>query len=245
LEPQSRQVIAGNQQGFVFMIQADENQNAAVMQLTDMSQYGHGLVQMIIIDHTLQNGDYIAIYDNEQPIVDALGNPQTIFKVFLVQDSDTILISIATLEGGDYTGGAYIARVSNIRMLSKQWNPYVKDDRNFHLAKIDFGVFKTTNGQITVDYYPSYTEFSMLTQASGNSMILGNGILETSAYPLYPLETMQTLLWHPIYFQTDGEAIQIYLYFTDVQITNPQIAFSPFELEGMVLYTQPTTARLQ
>jgi hypothetical protein len=35
------------------------------------------------------------------------------------------------------------------------------------------------------------------------------------------------------------------MYFTDDQITNPAIAFSDFELEGMVLHTQATTSRLQ
>ena len=78
-------------------------------------------------------------------------------------------------------------------------------------------------------------------------MIMGTSVLETSPYPayLYPLEQSQDRLWHPIYFQTDGECIQINIYMSPQQICNPDIAFSDFEIEGMVLHTQPVSYRLQ
>ena len=73
------------------------------------------------------------------------------------------------------------------------------------------------------------------------------GVLETFPYnpAYYPLEQQQTRLWHPLYFQSDGECIQLFMYFTDEQIRDPNIAFSDFELEGMILHTQATASRLE
>ena len=88
-----------------------------------------------------------------------------------------------------------MARVPMLQILSKEWNPYKKENRGFHLAKIDFGVKKTSAGQVTVDYYPSHSD-----------QVLGSLTLETSKYALVPLEEFQRLLWHPLYF--NGEEIQ-------------------------------------
>ncbi len=80
---------------------------------------------------------------------------------------------------------------------------------------------------------------------TGTNTIMGNGILETSPYATVPLESLQTRLWHPIYFQTDGECVQISIFLSDAQIKDNIIAFSDFQLEGMVLHTMPTSQRLQ
>ena len=74
---------------------------------------------------------------------------------------------------------------------------------------------------------------------------MGNNVLDTSPYPLVPLEQFQERLWHPIYFQTDGECIQLFMYLTDGQLRDPGVAFEDFQLEGMILYTLPTAQRLQ
>jgi hypothetical protein len=72
---------------------------------------------------------------------------------------------------------------------------------------------------------------------------LGTNILETKPYNvgLYPLEQTQTRLWHPIYFQADGQYVQINIYLSPDQLTDPEIVSSEFELEGMVLHTRPTS----
>ena len=250
LEAQSRQVIAGNQQGFVFLVQADTSYNAPVMQLTDAVQSGTGLL-LTIVDHTLGVGDYIYIQGMDQVILAPNPTPPPstvstfIFSIEQVIDANTVFINPATIVG-TYTGGGFVARVSQINALSKQWNPYVSQGRDVYLAKIDFNVLKTTSGSVTVDYYPSYTELSMLTEGTGTGTIMGNGILDMFPYTLfYPLEAAQTLLWHPVYFQTQGEAVQIYIYLSDAQMRSVPVAFSDFELQGLVLHTQPTSARLQ
>lgn len=241
VDAQFRQVIAGNQQGYVFIVDSTESQNAQAMQITNMQVVG-SYTKLTIIDHTLNitpYGDYVNLLNTGVGI-------DGIYKVTSYIDTNNVLVGPITFVG-TYAGGGSAGRVSNIQILTKQWNPYVDKSRDVYIAKIDFGIQKTSAGQITVDYYPSATELSMLDQATGTGAIQGNGILETSPYSatLYPLEQYQDRLWHPIYFQADGECIQLFMYMTPAQMTNPAIAFSDFELEGMVLHTQATTSRLQ
>jgi hypothetical protein len=241
-----RQVIAGNQQGYVFIVDSGTGgvtRNAAVMSVTNMTAVGT-LITLKIIDHTLVVGEYISLENLQGVTLD-----KVIYKVNSVVDADTITV-IGTLTG-TYNGGAVVSRVSNIGILSKQWNPYIDKGRNFYLAKIDFCVDRTSNGEVTVDYFPSGSQQSMLTMGNGGTVgtnsNVGNGVLETRPYDptIYPFEQVQDRLWHPLYFQTDGQTIQIFVYMSEDQITNTSIAWSDFELEALCLYTMPTSARLQ
>src|SRR5579859_1469653 len=203
-------------------------------------------VTLTIIDHTLNvtpYGDYVNIRDASGVSFSGFG----IYKVVAYVDTNNVEVGPITFFTGTYEGGGTAARVSNILLLTKQWNPYVDKSRNVYVAKIDFGVQKTDSGQITVDYYPSATELSMLYEARQTGTLQGNGTLETSPYnpTFYPLEQVQDRLWHPIYFQTDGECIQLFMYMAEDQMVEPDISFSDFELEGMVLHTQPTASRLE
>lgn len=242
-DAQFRQVIGGNQQGFVLVIDSDESRNAPSMQITALvANMVPGFIDLTIIDHTLNVGDYIAI-ENCQ------GSTQLNGLIFKVYSFNTINEISIEFDGAfdPYTGGGTVARVSQISIQTKQWNPYDKKGMNVYLSKIDFGVDATSTGQIVVDYYPSSTELSMLEQGGplGTDMIMGTGILETFPYPTIPLELQQNRLWHPVYFQTDGECIQLQIYLNDIQMRTPAIAWSDFQLEGMVLHTQPTSTRLQ
>jgi hypothetical protein len=211
-------------------------------------------IQLTIYDHTLavregsEASDFVTI-EGAQGIVISPAN-QVIFQVVSVIDPNNVIVNVAQVGmvasfTGMYTGGGFSARVSNPQLLTKQWNPYISKGRNVYLQRIDFGVTRTSAGQILVDYSPSSSDLLFINDATKSGAILGNGILETSPYPDFPLEQTQELLWHPIYFQTDGEFIQLYIYMTPIQLTNPAIAWSEFEIQGMVLWTQPTTNRLQ
>lgn len=240
-QAQFRQVIAGNQQGFVFIVSADLTRNAEALQITNMVNSGSG-VNLTVINHNLNVGDYVYIQD----VSGSVGLNLGIFRVTNYIDVNTIRIGPVQITGA-YEGGGTIARVSNIGILSKQWNPYVDKGRDVYIARIDFGVSATSDGEVTVDYYPSSTYLSMLDEGgvNGTNALMGNGTLETSPYPSVPLESLQTRLWHPLYFQTDGECVQIFIYLTDTQIKDTIIAFSDFQLEGLVLHTMPTSQRLQ
>jgi hypothetical protein len=247
-QPNFRQVIAGNQEGYTFIVNPDISRNAPAMQLTNIVASGSGF-NLTIVDHTLttfsfspteSSGDFICI-ENAQGVT---GLNDKIYPCFFV-DKDTVYITANFT--GTYTGGGTVTRISEINMLSKQWNPYVGQGQDFYLARIDFLVDKTDVGQVTVDYFPSSTEVSMVNDGLVNGSLMGNNVLETSPYDpaLYPLEQYQERLWHPLYFQTTGECVQIQIALKFDQVTSTEIAWEDFQLHALVLHTEKTSMRLQ
>jgi len=58
----------------------------------------------------------------------------------------------------------------------------------------------------------------------------GNNILN-------PLDVYKKILWKTIYFQAMGDNVSIEITLTDEQMVSEKISLSPFELQGMILYT--------
>jgi hypothetical protein len=236
-----KQVLAGNQEGFTFLILPDITRNAPSLQITNMSgPDGNGNVLITAINHNLVAGTDYVVVEEAQGVLNINGG---IYQVESINDVNSFYIN-QPLMTGTYTGGGTLARVSNIDVKTKQYNFYVQQGLNAYINKVDFYVDKTTDGQITVDYSVSSSNESLLTEGAGNGCLLGNGVLETSPYPLIPQENSQTRLWHPIYPFAQGEVIQLHLYLTPDQITDPNIAWSDFQMHAMTFYTSPT-GRLQ
>jgi hypothetical protein len=252
VQAQNKRIIAGNQQGFVFIVDADLPSNAQVMQVTN-AVYVAPTLTLTIIDHNLADGDFIALDTMNGLTISGTG----IYKILNATSKDTVTIDATdalyypglTIVG-TYTGGGLATRISKIDVVSKQLNPYLKDASNFNLAKIDFIVQATSAGEITCDYSPnSATQtgngLSMISAGITTNSILGTSILETRPFTLYPIESLQQRLYHPIYFQTQGDCIQFRLYFSDTEMITPTISQVNFTLEGLVLYTKATSGRLE
>ena len=243
----NKEVIAGNQQGFVFIVDKDVPYNAAVLSITKAS-YALGTLVLTIIDHTMTIDDYIYI-----PTLNGMtltGNG--IYKITAVTSKDVVVIDVTDLVvAGTYIGNSYAARISRLDVLSKQWNPYINQAANFIIYKIDFCVQSTVSGRLTVDYSPNSglladgNPISMIDAGVATNSALGSNILETSPYALVNLESLQERLWHPVYFQTQGNCIQIRMYYSDVEMEDPNIWNQPFTLEGLVLYTKLASGRLE
>lgn len=248
-QAQERQIIAGNQQGFTFICSFDVTMNAPAMQLTNVVLDADPFyLDLTIIDHTLSvanpdfgTGDYIYI-TNATGVTNLNGN---IYPIARIIDSNTVQIPAPIGFSGTYTGGGLVTRVSNPQILSKQWNPYDKVGQNVYLSKIDFLVDNTQDGQVTVDYIVSAQENWLNVQEAFPGITVGTNVLETSPFVSIVGEQFQVRLWHPVYFQADGESVQIYIYMADSQIRNPAIAFSDLQIHCLVLHTTPTSSRLQ
>lgn len=233
-----RQIIAGNQEGFTFIIDSDTTRNAPALQITNIT-FVDNFVTVTAINHNIDAFSWV-IFENVQGMTGING---VIAKVFATTD-DTFQVLIDDI-AGVYTGGGTIARISNIDILTKQYNFYVDQGRNAYVSKVDFLVDKTTDGQITVDTLISSSEESQLEDGEATGALLGTGVLETSPYALVPFENGQARLWHPIYTQAEGECIQLHIYFSDAQIVETDIVWSDFELNAMTFYVTPTSSRLQ
>ena len=138
-----------------------------------------------------------------------------------------------------------IARVSQISISTKEYNFYAKDGRNAAVNKVDFMVDATSAGQIQVEFYASTSDVSLLKDGAGNGVLLGTGTLDTYPYPDIPFEATANRIWHPVYFQANGEVIQFQLTFNDAQMRSVPIMQSEFALHAMCIYSNPTSSRFQ
>lgn len=236
----SRRILAGTTNGYVVQILPERARNESCMQITDITSVG-GKTRLKIINHVLDS-TYDFIYITNCSGVTTFND--AIYKVTAIIDDNTIEIGPIPFVG-TYTGGGRAAIVSNIKFRTKLLNPYVNTGRNVYLSRIDFCVQTTAAGQVSVDGFPSSSIVAVGNQTLSPGVPLGTGVLETSPYPDVNFEALQTRLWHSMYFQFEGEFVQIQVYMRDAQMTNKNIAFSAFELEGMILWTCATSYRLQ
>ena len=243
VSPKFQQVVAGNQQGYTFICDTNVNTNELVLQITNITLIGFQ-ASLQVIDHNLAQDQYIyidnAVWDNAGNYLNA-----QIFQVLTVTDKDNIIIGPDSSFIGTYVGGGLISRVSQIYIKTKQYNFYAKDGRNSFVNKVDFLVDRTTNGQIDVNYYVSTSIDNLLLDSANTGSLLGTGTLDTFPYPLIPLETTSARLWHPVYFQAEGEVIQFELTMNQVQMLDNNIREAGFQLHAMCIYSSPTSYRFQ
>jgi hypothetical protein len=260
VQSQYRQVLAGNQEGYIVIVDADQPTNAPALQITNIT-YSGLTVTFNVIDHNLRDGYYVLI----QNIIDN-GNIGTILNntIYYAEVIDANNFSITVPQNpitpivftGTYQGGGTLALVSKIDAYTKEFNFYEKEGRNVYVSKVDFMVDSEALGQIQVNYYVS-TATDPLTQdslPSGSNAIMGTGILELFPYPSLPLEANASRLIHPVYFQADGEFVQLQLIYNADQMTtvvyNPDGSFSgpaleDFQLHFMVIQAQKSSNRFQ
>ena len=234
--PKNRNVVAGNQQGFVFIVDQEKSTLCPSTAITNITSPAFDSISLIVKDHNLKVGDYVLVENchgctelNDQIVrVEAVG--ATANEVTLYYPGNVT---------GTYTGGGTLTKISRIDILTKQYNFYSDEAKNMALYKIDFNVDRTENGLITVDYSTSSTRLMMSEESVATNCDLGEPVLETYPYALYPLEAQQERLWHSMYFQAEGECIQLRLYFTDQQMLLPSIHEDDFQLNGMILTCEP------
>lgn len=256
LQSNFRQVIAGNQQGWTFIVNPETTTNTTALQVTDITNPGLGFVTITSIDHNLREGEYVQIEG-----VDSLGNLALmnglIGLVVSVVSKDTFVLSFVPLVPpvppvapilfvGPYAGGGRLARVTNPTIKTKMYNFYAqKGGRNAFVSRVDFLVDRTDTGQILVDYFISSNITQMVQAAQSSSTLIGTSILETTPYATVPFEQTANQLWHPIYLTADGEYIQLYLHMDDAQNRDTAIQRADFQLHAMIVHAEPSSQRLQ
>lgn len=236
---QQRRVIGGNQQGYVLSITRDQASNAQALTITNIVLSVTDIITFTVINHNLSSGDYVRI----RTASGVSGFEDVIIDVLNVIDKDNFTVLLSGLSGA-YIGGGTLSHVSKIDIISKQWNPYIDKGRSLFLGYIDFCVEKTALSEITVDYFASSSELSTVANAAATGTLLGTSILETRPYAIRAFEEVQEILWHRVYFQADGQFIQIRLYWDDIQMRNPNISLDDFTMQALTLSTQPTSYSL-
>ena len=235
-----RQVIAGNQEGFTFLVNPRLSENSPSLQITNIA-IASNIITFTVINHNLQIGEWVYI-ENIQASGTLTSLNDSIQQVYATPTVNTFSINTGpTTLTGTYKGAGTLARVSNIDIRTKQFNFYNEAGCNVYIPKAVFYVEKTTSGEITANVYVSAAvNYNLVQQGMITGALLGTNIIATNGYTLQPLQNMQERFWHVCYFQAEGENVQIQLTFSDVQISTPSIAFSDFELNAMFIYAMKT-----
>lgn len=234
LQAQFRQVVCGNQQGYVTIIDQSVPTNEGRLQITDMTTAG----VLTIINHNLEANTYIYI-------TDAIGitglNNQTWRIESITTDTLTLDLNGTTLSG-TYAGGGTAASVSRIDLHTKQYNYFTKDGRNIEAERVEFLVDRLgsqdDNYRIAVDYFISTSTTSQVDQAIATNTITGTKYLDLSPFALFPDEVNRTRVWHPYYVWSEGEVLQLRIFYDDTLMVTDD-ARQPFVLHSMLLYVAP------
>ncbi len=239
LQTRFRSVIAGNQQGFTFITNSAFNTNSPSQYITNLT-YVNRVATITSIAHNLPNNSYIQISS-----INDDGNIRTVVndKIYKVNTltADTFTIIVDADLNGTYVGQGNFSRVSEIQVLTKQYNFYNQIGQNIALTRVDFLVDRTATGKVSVDFICSTSNSNIYYSSVQTGAAMGTNILSTSPYAAVPLEASQDRFWHYMYFQAQGENVQLNIYFNDTQILNPSIISQDIEIGAMLFYVTKTS----
>jgi len=240
----NQRILAGNQQGFLLVVDPELSRLASSLLITDIDLSAPNTITVTALNHNLNTYNYI-MFENMTGTTELEG---LIFQVETTPTTNTFTIiwdSSDPFPTNTYTGCGTIALVSPISILTKEYNFYHKMGSNISIDKVDFNVDFTASGEITVDAFPSFSFESTVQDGQATGAILGTNILETFPYTLNTFEANQNQGWHPVYFQAQGEVVQLYIYHTPEQARDPEIVNSPFTLNAAMYYVRKTSSRFE
>ncbi len=223
-------IVAGNQEGFVFVIDSGLSSNSQSLYITDMTSATN---QLSVINHNLTVGDYVLI--EEAQGITSLND--TVFQVQQVIDTDTIILD--TTFTGTYTGGGKLSRISNLRILTKQFNPGTPVGQQFRVPYMDFLLNRTTNGEISLNYLIDTASGDPINDQVDPTVLLGNNTLYTRVEDTQTFQVNQQQIWHRYYIQTQSQFLQLLFFMDDDQMRDLDISQSDFELHAMIFYAEP------
>jgi len=241
-QSQFKNVVAGNQEGFTFLMDRDIARNSYSLQITNIDITGWPVMVFTVINHNISVADFVYV-QHVQGITNMDG---VIYKVTAVVDANTIWLipydPTTNIPVGTYTGAGVLSLVSKIDIKTKEYNFY-QEAQQIAIHKVDLDVDKTVNGEIKIGFYTSTAEEDIANTAATSGIALGDNVITTQAYTLYPLEDQQSRVVRPVYIQAEGDCIQLQFYMDDEQMHDADIQLSDFQLNSMTFYATPTASR--
>jgi hypothetical protein len=233
-------IVGGNQQGFVFIIETDRSFNEQSLSITNMDT---PLQELTIINHNLVDGDYVVINGAQGiTLFQEAGEDIVTFKIRVV-DSDTIGIDVSSDPQfgwtGTYTGGGTIGRISNLDITSKQWNPGTPVGIQFNFPFLDILLDRTKEGEVSINTYLDFNEDSSIEEEAEPDAILGSSVVRTRPEDDQDYQETQKRIWHRYFLDSIAETLQIKIFLNNDQMRDLSISQSDFQLNGIIIYASP------
>ncbi len=230
-----RTVIAGNQEGFTFRVNATSNKNSPALQITNIVVAGNQAT-ITCIEHTIPNNSFIFLDNIQGTGTLAAVLNRNIYKV-RVTNNNTIVIADTNLAAATYNGGGTIRRVSQVDIITKSYSFYDKEGLNMYIPRIEFYIDRMPQGVMAIEMVASSAiPILLLATQPSTGTTLGSPAINLTAEPSIPLEAFQNRVWRTIYPYAEGESIQIRLFYNETRMTDPTVVFAGFELNAMLFY---------
>lgn len=257
-------VIAGNQEGYTWLIDRGKPTNSASKQITDIQLNAGRTPIFRAINHNLSPGDWVRIEDclsidiGPPVVVTEMECNNKHYQVDTVTKDEFSLSGLQRLPVVDpgltlpYSGNGVVVLLSRAEILTKRFNFYTQQSANVNIERTNFLVDKNFTsyvdgttletvvvpGQLTIDYLSGASWVSLRQDGINSGAILGNSILEMNPYSDF--ENTQHRFWHSVYLQAQGESIQLKLHWKDEQMTDTYIPRLDFSISAIMFYASPT-----
>lgn len=230
-------IVAGNQQGYVFFFNQDQNASPVNDPSLSISAITQAIpTQITAVNHNLQDGQFIQIsqVNGMTQINSNALSPDGIYRVLRIIDANNFTISYydATVDNflpldstafSAYTNGGQIAVLNNFNVISKQFSPFLDQAIQARLTYMDLFVDGASNGEFSVNFYINQE----------------NDTVVTSDISLPQTTTGQQRIWFRTIPNVTAEYVQYQMTLNNAQMVNPESFDFDFILHAVQMMFQP------
>ena len=219
-------IVAGNQQGFVELLDPSLVSNGTSLYASDVVISGT-VTTFTVPNHNLTTGTTLQITNNSAAI--GPGNP-IYATITSVTDADTFTINNITFPGA-FEGDVSIAVISNINIITKRFNPFLNEGIQSRLGYVDLYFDTTINGQVTVNLYIN-EDTTLPTNSETCATYPETTYTSNPDSPPYA----QQKLWKRVYFEDISQLYQLQITLSPQQLLNSDVINSDIVLHGIILW---------
>lgn len=236
-----RDIVAGNQQGFTFILTRNFGGNAPSLYVTDITQDSNGLYNVRATDHNVRSMDILRL---ENAVYDS-GTISPIFlQVESINGKNQFKVSVKTgnIPTTTYLGNGTLRKMTGFKVKTKNFNPGTELGRQFSFPYVDFLLDSTREGEITLDYTIDTDNNGSIYEQSESNVLLGDtrhNILSTKPEQMLFEHNNNDQIWHRYHTQAQAQFLQFSFSLSEEQLLDYQIANSDFQMHAFILYAEP------
>lgn len=230
-------VAGGNAQGFVMAKWADQSFNDPSLFIQAVTNNMDGTYTIESANHNVEQGMYIGFWAGVPS--DTIDEPSFILPVVNVIDIDNFKIGIPPTV--PVPGIWQMSIVDQINIYSKQFPSSWSNAMKTRIGAQKYFLDKTTSGQFTLNIYGSQSSLNL--NGFNSDLAIFTAIVRTMpdvSLGLNDSASSQTQIWHRLSSSAIGDTVQLQFTMSDAQMTNVEVALSPWVLYSAVLDLYPS-----
>ena len=232
-------IVTGNQQGYVFFYNQDQNQSPVNDPSLSIKAASQALIcEIEAKNHNLQVDQFIQIsgVNGMVELNSNVDSPNGIYQVLAVTGADTFTISYYNITLDNffpvdsttftvYTNGGQITVLNNFNVTSKQFIPFEEQGLQGRLTYLDIYTEGAANGEFSVNYF--------INQNPNTSVTTNVSVPKTI--------TGQQRMWFRTIPNVTGQYIQFQMRLSNAQMNDSTLFDFDFTLHSVAMHFQPAS----